>query len=486
VGLYRLAPDGRLARFGRDQGLRADAFGGVLSDERGHLWVCTRRGLLRLPYADLDAVAAGRAPVVTPARYGVADGMPSAECAETAQPLAARAPDGSLWFATRRGVVAVDPARAFDPALSAPPPVPVIDVVSAPGRRAVGAAEVTLPPRAQELLRFAFTAPTFVSPEAVSFRYRLDPLSEDWLVAGAERTAQFANVRPGTYTFRVVARGASGGDAPGEARVVVHVQPRFTQTPWFAGLIFVGAAAAFGLMYRARQRRLHRQVLAVVAERGRIARDLHDDLNASLMGIKLQLDAAVTLWPDAPEEARRQLEAARAELPRSLAETRRSIWMLRPARLDRGGLAAAIEGFLDQAARGAGIDTAVSARGDARTVGADVEEQAFRIVQEAVTNALKHAQARRIEVEVAVEGRRLQVTVDDDGRGLGAGPAGAAGRFGLAGMTERARAIGGAVAVGPRPGGGTRVCLQVDLGVRAAWRRRLRRLGAPRYVRNWR
>jgi signal transduction histidine kinase len=395
--------------------------------------------------------------------------MNALECPDNHAPTSWLARDGGVWFATRAGAVRVDP--------EAPRPVgapPLIEELTVDGAR-VGAAAAGQPvvlPAGRHRLDVSFTSPTFLAPAAVAFRYRLDGFDADWVPAGTQRQAEYTGLPPGAYLFHVAAAGEDRSWREA-APLALRLRPHLWQTlPFYLACAALAAGLGAALV-RARVRRVQARLALVLAERNRISRELHDNLSARLLGLKLQLDAAARRLEDAPAAARAPLDEARAELPQSLAETRRAIWMLRAEALERGKLADALAECARQIT--AGTETRAEVSADASlALPADVEEPLLRIAQEALGNAVRHGASRRIDVRLHRDGGYVRLEIEDDGRGLATDAPGASeGHYGLVGMRERARLVGGRLEVGAGASGGTRVGVEVPLGRWARWWRRV-------------
>jgi len=205
-------------------------------------------------------------------------------------------------------------------------------------------------------------------------------------------------------------------------------------------------------------------VVAQEEERRRVAYDVHDGVAQLVVSAKQHVDTATDLWSTDPRRAARATGIAAERLALAIAETRRILAALRPLAIDRGGLAGAVRRSLDDAARDAGWSVSlVENLGDVR-LPPPVETAAFRILQEALANARKHAGTARIEVVLTREVDRVHLDVRDHGVGLGEPTATAVSGLGLLSMRERARLLGGTCVVERAAGGGTRVHAQLPLG----------------------
>jgi diguanylate cyclase (GGDEF)-like protein len=267
LGRYR---DGRLTAVTTAQGLDSDVVFQIVEDDLERLWLASANGVMRVDRRELDRLAAGEIDRVTAQVFGAPDGMPSGQCSGGSTPNACRAPDGRLWFATSEGLAAIDPARIRTNPL--PPPVVVEQVrvgetVARPG----GDGVFDLSPGASRL-EIDYTALSFLLPERVRFRYRLEGFDDGWVDAGARRTAYYTNLPPGRYRFRVIASNGDGVWNRRGATVELGLEPRFWQTWWFAVLVGVVVLGLVGGSYRMRVSQLERrdrELVELVAERTR-------------------------------------------------------------------------------------------------------------------------------------------------------------------------------------------------------------------------
>lgn len=261
-GLNRMK-GGRIVPVTTKQGLFDDAVFRILDDGEGSLWVSCNKGVYQVAKKDLDAVADGRAASVRCVPYGTADGMRNSECNGADQPVGWRTRDGRLFFPTVEGAVAVDPHRIRRNPL--PPPVVVEEVLSdgAVLPRASGSATV---PAGARRLEFRYTALSFLVPERVRFRYRLEGFDPDWVDAGTKRVATYTNVPPGNLAFRVIACNDSDVWNETGARLPLRVKPRFRQTVWFWLLVAGALGAAAAGVHKGRVRHLKAQKAALEAQ----------------------------------------------------------------------------------------------------------------------------------------------------------------------------------------------------------------------------
>ena len=442
-------------------GLGDDTVTRILEDGAGRLWMGSTRGVLRASLKELNAVADGAARAFTCVAYGKADGLPTNDCSGGTQPAGWRARDGRLWFPTSKGVAVVDPSRLGRNDVA--PPVVIESLVVDREERAL--ADGLILQAGSRAVEFHFTALSFVDPARVRFRYKLEGFDGDWVDAGARREAFYTNLPPGAYRFRVSAANEDGVWNEGGAEVRFRLRPYFYQTVWFYALCAVLLGALMWGVHRLRVRQLRREFTVVLAERNRIARELHDTLAQGFTGVSMQLEAVSAKL--GREEAREHLNRARLLVRSSLAEARRSVRDLRSELLDGASLGEALGVVARQLTDGSDVRAEVSTAGVVRRLPERVERNLFRVGQEALTNAVRHAGATRVRVRVDYGDEGVRLEVSDDGRGFPppapgrAGGGGDSGGFGLRGMRERVAQLGGELHIDSRPGAGTQVTAAV-------------------------
>lgn len=459
-GVLWIATDSGLVRWKQGQfttyttrdGLFSDNLYQILEDDGGRLWLTSSKGIFYIRKHQLADDPRG--PVASVA-YTTADGMKSSECTGDAQPAGWKARDGKLWFPTVKGVVVIDPENV--PINSLAPPVlieqVVVDLEPIPLDQ-----DARLPPGTRELV-FHYTALSFLAPERVRFKYRLDGLENDWIDAGTRRAAYYTSLPPGRYQFRVMACNNDGVWNEAGASFAFELRPHFYQTYWAVALLAVGVLLSGLGMHRLHIKRMKREFSAVLAERNRMAREIHDTLLQGFAGTALQLDAISHVILDAPETAKEKLIRVLNQIDRCLTEARRSIWDLRSARLENCDLATAITNAAQQLAAGTPVQSHVRVSGTPRRLSSVVETNLLRIAEEAVTNAIKYAQADQILIDLHFGPCQVRLKVQDNGCGFEGAPAtpSQGEHLGLIGMRERAELIGGHLSVQSRPSEGTEI-----------------------------
>ncbi|MGA9718413.1 MAG: two-component regulator propeller domain-containing protein, partial [Acidobacteriaceae bacterium] len=464
-GGLNLLRDGRITAFSSASTGLPEVIHAIVEDGRGNLWLAAATGIYRVARRQLEAFASHTLTHIDVAAYGVADGMRINECS-SGHPAAVRTPDGMLWFATLRGISVTNPEHQQENRL--PPPV-VIENVTIDDQPA----KITAPQKTDMIrvqpghtrLALHYAGLSFVAPARVRYRYRLEGFDPKWIDAGTRRVAYYTNIPPGRYTFHVLAANNDGVWNETGAVLEVHVLPRLWQTWWFRTLLGLVILLLSYQIYRMRVRNVELRFNAVLGERTRIAREIHDTLAQDIVGISVQLELVSRLLGSSVDAARTQLDAARSLVKSSLAEARSSIWNLRSATAGADDLPARIHRVVTQAGDHGSSRLRFQVRGTYRAAPVEVEDQLLRVAQEAVNNAVRHAGASAIDVTLGYDTRAVELSMDDDGRGFVYDPQTfvQGGHFGLQGMRERAAEIGGILRIDSQPAKGTRVSLRVEI-----------------------
>lgn len=470
-GLFRYR-DGTFTRFTTAEGLPANGAFQILEDAQQRFWISSNSGIYRVAKSELDAVAAGRQRRVMAVRYGHGDGMLNQECNGLGRPAGISAADGRFWFPTQDGVVALDPRTAGQqPA----PPVAILDA-------AVGGIPVPSLDRIEirsgsRAVDVHYAALTFVRPELAQFKYRMENLETEWHDdAGTDRIARYARLPYGDFRFRVIAANRDGVWNDVGASIAVIVVPPFWRTTWFMALM-IGAvmAAAFGAhrvrlgvleRKRALQEAFARRLIdSQETDRRRIAAELHDGVSQTLVVIK---NWARTVEQTLPEDnaSRQKMSEIGGAASQALGEVREVVQDLVPYHLERMGLAEAIREAAARVADASGIQITCNLENFSGELRADTALKVFRVAQEGLNNIVKHSGARTAAFDLALDAGRVRLTMRDDGKGFdpdAVTPTTAGDGFGLVGMQERARMMGGDMTIVSAPGQGTTIRIVIPI-----------------------
>lgn len=457
--------NGRLSVIGPAQGLRHEVVSQMVLDDRGRLWAAGDRGIFLLDMEELNAVADGVKPTVRCLAFGTDDGIPSMQANSGYHPNTLTDKDGRIWFASRSGVVIANPSVSGGN--TAPPPVG-IEEISANGALAwanTPLAETVLRtgPNIQSL-KFQLSAKSFTAPDNVLLQHRLSGVDADWVGTPRDRIAVYPKLGPGNYTFEARAMNNDGVWSRKNAVMTVVVLPALWERTWFQVMAGVLAAGMLALVANTistwrirRQNELLRHEVGLREERVRIARDMHDQVGASLTELCMLSDLAQEDRNN-PAHLSRLARTAR----KAVADMDEIVWAVNPEHDDLASLLDYIaQQALDQTGpAGLRCRLDIPEASPNRPLTADFRHHTLLIVREAVNNAIKHAQATEIRIQANLGGRSLSLAITDDGRGLQGEPSSPVGN-GLKNMSSRAADLSGTFKITHAAGTGTTV--QVEL-----------------------
>ena len=471
-GLSRIK-DGRIATLTSRNGLPCDTIHWSIEGDDRSFWLYTACGLVRITRAELDAWIADPKHKIETTIWDAADGVRIRSSAASAYgPRVAKSTDGKLWFVTGEGIQVVDPRHLAVNKL--PPPVRIEQIVADSKiywQNLAGAAvsNLHLPARIRDL-QIDYTALSLVAPEKVHFKYMLEGQDQDWKEVVNDRQAQYTNLPPRHYRFRVIASNNSGvWNEQGDA-LDFSIDPAYYQTNWFRGLCVAAVLALLWAGYQFRVRQLHHEfdmtLEARVGERTRIARELHDTLLQSFHGILLHLQTVSNELPGGP--SKQKLDSVIDQAAQAIVEGRDAVQGLRASTIESNDLALAIRTLGEELAAAENAPRrphfTVQVEGPPQNLHPIVRDEVYRVTGEALRNAFRHAAAQRIEVEIRYDERQLRVRVRDNGKGIDPqylSDHGSGGHFGLRGMRERAKLTGGKLTVWSERDSGTEVELSI-------------------------
>jgi signal transduction histidine kinase/ligand-binding sensor domain-containing protein len=469
-GLSRIK-NNHIATLTSATGLPCDGVHWTIEDTDHSLWMLMPCGLARIGSAELAAWVADPNRAVANTVLDSSDGVRTQSTPIGFNPSVTRLSDGQLWFSTANGVGAVDQRHLASNVL--PPPVHIEQIIA--DRRTYDATltvegGVRLPPLTRDL-QIDYTALSFVAPEKMQFRYKLEGWDRDWQDVGTRRQAFYANLPPRNYRFRVTASNNSGVWNETGATVDFVIAPAYYQTNWFpallAGLVI---AAAWGI-HRVRLRIVEKHQREISAlnerlmkaqeqERIRIAGELHDGVMQEMLAATMMLGTAKRRVAG-DSDAKATIDKVQEKLIRVGTDIRQLSHDLHPPILQEAGLPDAIRAYCEQFSASSGIAVACDADDRARELSRGAALALFRIVQEALGNAAKHAHANRISVRLTRSGDDVSLTVSDDGAGFDPGSLGTSGGLGLVMMRERATQLNGTFHFESAPGRGTTITVVI-------------------------
>jgi signal transduction histidine kinase/ligand-binding sensor domain-containing protein len=473
-GLTRIS-GGRVVTLSIDRGVFGHVTA-IVEDSTGVLWLGTPPGLIRLDRAEFERAVADP-------KYQPIYSVYSRDAGLAGNPLtndwgglkAIRASDGRLWFATNSGVTVVDSAALSQ--ARRPHPVRIEAVVVDRDRLSVEK-PLTLPKRTSKL-EIDYTTLDLTSIYKSQFKYRLDGVDDDWIDAGARQEAIYANLVPRHYRFSVISttdNNAAWNMSP--AVIEFTIPPMFYETTIFRVLGGIAVVLALWMLWALRVQRLRKAFALVFAERLRLSREMHDTLLQGLVGLTLQCEAIANEFGIVSPNAKERIITVRKGIEQSIRDTRRSISDLRhSAPKDQRDLAVSLRAEAANAVTGPGVQVDFAVHGELPKCSSEVQEQLVGIAREAVANAVRHAQATRVQVDLKCERAALILKISDDGLGFDSESVrDRDSSYGLIGMRERAECVGGVMNVASRPNAGTSIEVRVPLRRTG---RLLKRVGHP-------
>jgi signal transduction histidine kinase/ligand-binding sensor domain-containing protein len=488
--------NGRFYVLNKENGLFHNSINNVLEDEQGNIWIGTPNGVGRIPRSQIDDFISGKSTSVRARMFSELDGIRNPECTGRYFPSAIKTRNGELWFGTTRGISKISPSEFFPVQQG---PATVVEELIIDDRVLPPENTPQLPPGTTRV-QFAYSAPSFLNAPRLRFEHKLKGLDKNWVAAGTLRQAVYTQLGPGNYTFQVRARSDDSDWTAVPATFAFAIGAPFYRTvPFYASsgiaLILLLRIAYLVRMRQSRQREKilernveikTRQLLdeilirrkaedalrelpqrimhAQEGERRRVARELHDGVNQTLATIRLRLfKLEANLNPEQQQEARRAcklLEMARTEVTRISQN-------LRPSELDDLGLVPAFRSTAEGFSRHTQIQLEFTHENLPEQIPAGIQDNLYRIMQEALNNIEKHAYASLVQIRLVYRDKAIRLTICDNGRGFsdsarneskstGAG-------WGLVNMRERASSQGGSFNLESAPSFGTEISVSIPL-----------------------
>ncbi|MBL8203897.1 MAG: hypothetical protein JNM09_06670 [Blastocatellia bacterium] len=476
-GLMRLKGD-KLTTYTSKDGLFDDVQWAVLDDGLGNLWMGSNRGIFRVAKQELDDFAEGRINRIHSIVYGAEDGMRKSETNQ-GKPSALRTRDGKLWFSTTAGAAVIDPKNIKTNRIA--PPV-VLEKVLVDEQPIAPNVPLVIPPSVRNV-EFRYAGLSYIQPTKMKYKYKLEGYDTHWIEAGTRRSAFYTSLPPGDYKFKVIAANSDGVWNEQGASFTFRATAPFWQRWWFIGLSLLGIAGAAFLFYRwrvstlereklAQRRYAHRLIESQEQERKRIAAELHDGLGQSLLVIKNRTVIGKRMASD-EEKVTAQLEEISRATGQALEEVRSIAYNLRPYHLERLGLRESIEAMIEKIREATDLEINARVALYDEVFSKDDEVTFYRVIQECLNNIIKHALATAVEINIVQTESQVTARIQDNGRGFAIADFGMrnaeletsansqSGGFGLIGLAERVRMLGGTHSIASEAGKGTTVMVKI-------------------------
>ena len=451
-GLYGWK-SGTLVHLTRAQGLANERVYQILDDRRGNTWLAGPNSIARLSSAALERFAPGGRVELN--YYIDSHDLNSAGLYSGMQPGGAIAPNGDVWLPSNKGAIHIDASHITTESRAAVE----IAQVTASGQAVLLDREIVLRP-GNARLEIAYNAVRLRSQENLRYRYEMEGL-EAWNDAYTRRTAYYPHLPAGRYRFRVQVYAIDNPGVVSEASILIVQKPHFYATYWFIFICVAALVAVSVLIYRLRLRQMSLRFHAVAEERSRLAREMHDTVIQGCVGVSTLLEAVLGVEGANAPLRERLLNYATDQMRETIETARTAVWALRndsAAETDAGTACAELARQFDKE-HDAKID--VRTQGTPFRVEKPAMHELMRAVREALTNAVTHAHAQHIWIDVEFGDQHLNVEVGDDGCGFQPQETSLHGHFGIIGMQERVRLLRGQLKIDSAPGRGTHVRIRI-------------------------
>ncbi|MFD2256762.1 two-component regulator propeller domain-containing protein [Luteolibacter algae] len=456
-GGLSLFSDGRFITATSNEGLPSDTVSQIIADDNGRLWIGTHKGLGVLDIDDLARIEGGNPSGLHPLILSQTDGLPTDEFT-IVPPI--KTSDGSFAFATIQGFIRISPD--FQKPVTDAPPVYLERVVSN-GTEHLPASDTISLEAGSKRIEIEFSALYFSDPDRLQFRNRLLGLEKDWQYVGSQQSAEYRNLAPNSYLFEVSASNGNGEWSRIPATIEVVILPHFWQTLWFKIIVFSASIAFVARIVRQREKRRNREKIgalqirhAIDIERARIARDLHDDVGASLTQMALQsqlVERNITRQPDRASNYLQEIFKTARTMTRSLDEI---VWAVNPGNDVLDNFVSFLATFVQDFAEGAALRTRFDLPENIpkRPISSSVRHHLYLATKEILHNIVKHADASEISMGVSIDKGSCQITISDNGRGF-TGEINAPGEDGLSNLKKRFQELRGTCVRHSEEGNGT-------------------------------
>ncbi len=311
-------------------------------------------------------------------------------------------------------------------------------------------------PHDRNLFTFEYVGVSFRDPKAVQYQWKISGLEDDWQPVSPERAVTYASLPPGSYTFHVRATMSDGTVVGTPDSLSFTIVPPFWVRWWFILVSSLAAAGVIVLVVRLRERRL----LAIEHLRGRIARDLHDEIGSNLSSIAMASDL-LKRHQGLGEKERAKLSEISSVALNTVRDMKDIVWLIRPGHDSLDDLFLRMKDTAAAVLEGCRYSLRFPNESAGRRVDLEWRQHVYLIFKEALTNIAKHACATNVSISVAVDDDILAITIEDDGKGFD--PASATNGSGLKNMRDRADILKAQFSVDSSPSGGTRIMLKTRI-----------------------
>lgn len=456
-GLYRWRAR-KLSHFTTSSGLPSNSIYELVEDPKGMLWISGPTGVSEVSRRELDAAAEDPTHRIKVTLYGISEGLEAIQMCGGEKPAGLLASNGEVWFPSSRGPMRIHIDQA-GPTEIAPA---VIDEVTVDGLQMPPSRQLQLRPDTGRV-ELHYGVVQLRSQERVLFRYKLEGFDRDWSRATAERVTHYTNLPAGHYKFLVAAFEMNNPEHISETSLDIAQEPHFYETVWFLTLCTLSLAAAAWSVHKFRVGQLRARFQAVLNERTRLAREMHDTLIQGCVSVSALLEAYLSLGPEEADTRQNLMEYACTQLRTTVDEAREAVWNLRQRPASVILLAPLLRSISEQIHREFGIPVECTVSEESFELPKDTVHELLMVVREAIYNAVRHGHPRKVQITVCFDRNECELRIADDGIGfeLHGLSSSQVGHYGVVGMQERIQRIGGKFVVESSPGVGTEVLIRV-------------------------
>ena len=456
-GLYRWR-SGTMTRYTVAQGLASNGIYELLEDGKNNFWISGPNGISTVSRRELDAIADHPSRPLAVTLYGVSDGLETIQMCGGEKPAGVLTMQGEVWFPSSKGPVRVS---IGSPMPSKPAPV-VIDQAIGDGLQIPVTSGISLGPD-NEKLELHYGVVLLRSQERIRFRYIMQGFDKNWSETSPARVAYYTNLPPGSYQFRVAAFEMNNPDQVAAASLEVVQRPHFYRTAWFLSCAVLLLGAMVWGAYQFRLGQLQARFRAVLQERNRLAREMHDTLIQGCTSVSALLEAHSSVAPRQPDTDGNLLDCARTQLRATIEEARQAVWGLRSISEPTAELGSLLDKMAAQFSHEFSVPVRCHVSGAPFALDQSVVHEVLMAAREALYNSVRHAQPKNVELSASFEENTCRVKVRDDGSGfdpttLSRLPEN---HYGLIGIKERVERIGGSFSLNSEIGAGTELCIEV-------------------------
>jgi ligand-binding sensor domain-containing protein/signal transduction histidine kinase len=455
-GLYRYR-NGQLSHYTTANGLASDSIYSILEDKQGHFWFSGPAGVMLLNRGELDEQAGDRQQLLSLRIFRANESGKPAQFYGGTQPAGALTAAGEAWFPTSQGLWSIRPDALEHPIFSGLN----IDAVTVDGRPAPLSKSLKLDPGSSRL-EIAYEPVLLRSQEGLRFRYKLDGYDRNWTYANTQqRLATYTNLPAGGYTFLVEAWETDHPGRRPSASISFLKRPYFYRTPWFIALCVLAASLLSALAYQVRMKQVHGRFEAVLSERTRLAREMHDTLIQGCASVSAMLEAASSCEVGDSESRQHLIEYANTQIRATMDEARQAVWNLRAGAEGPVDLATCLQQMTERVSREYGVRVDFRSEGKIFPVGQQATHELMMVAREGLFNAVLHGHPEEIRAELHFSPDKLEMVLADDGEGFDPAAAPADGHYGLQGIRERVHRFNGQLEIQSQPHHGTRLRMTI-------------------------